>query len=63
MFYVSEQPLLPNLLEELGNDNVADARQSAGLDEKAAAANGSSHAVNGREGLPSERPVIEHLRD
>lgn len=44
-FYSSEQLVLLNVSYELGNDEVAGARQKKFLDEPAAAANGRDHAV------------------
>lgn len=55
--------MLLDILEELGDYDVAGARQGAALDEKGAAADGGHHAVRKREWLSDGRCLIEHLRD
>lgn len=63
IFYVSEQSVLLDFSEEVGDDDFAGARKGAVLDEKAAAAEGDDHAVRNVERRFDARRVIRHLRD
>lgn len=62
-FCAPEQPALLNVPEELGCEDVAEARHGAALDKETAAADGGHHAVKKRKGHSGGRRPIEHLRD
>lgn len=51
VFYVLKQPRLLIISYELSDDDAVGVRQSAVLDENAAAADGGGHAVKEREGV------------
>lgn len=52
-----------NVLDELGDEDIASIRQRMVLDQKAAAADGGDHAVKEEEGLYGRQHIIEHLHD
>lgn len=62
IFYDPKQPVLLNVSDELGDDNIAGVRQGALLDEKAAAVDGCENVFKKR-GLVCEGRLTEHLRD
>lgn len=62
-FYFLEQPVLLNVADELGDDDVAGAWQGAVLDIKTAAAAGDDHGFKIKEELSGKRRHAEHPRD
>lgn len=63
ILYFFEQPVLLNVSDELGDDDVQSAWQGAVLDGKVAQADGGDHTVRKRQGLSGGQRLIEHLGD
>lgn len=58
IFYVPKHHVLLNVLDKLGKDDVARARRGAVMNEKAAAADGSDHAVRKKKGCPANDAIL-----
>lgn len=61
ILYVYEQPVLLKFLDQLGEDDVAGARQGVALHKKTAADNDGDHAVKKGKRISGGRRLIERL--
>lgn len=52
--YAFDRPVLLNVSEELGDDDVGSVREDAVLDDMSAASDGGDHAVKNKRSFPED---------